>query len=283
MKIEFAEYQKDDEEYRDEEEYRFGGFLTIRAESLADTAAIVEHYKLSEGEEPEQLLERARLLTQPDLVHVHRPRKRPYYLVAGSLDVALFEPYRKWARRTFGFEGRFPDLKLPFKWRGLRHVYTGISMGVEVGETVCYTVADQAEPWNGRTAQECAEKYTTRHIAKEFGYEEPMREFIQGRNNQYKWNPNYGTGKRNPIQPRLINEGFCQAFVEWWKEHEATPAQLDIIARNEELAEKTGKHSRVEWMKGYDGIRFVDPAGDCDYDGQGLMTSRYTFEEFAKL
>jgi hypothetical protein len=283
MKIEFTEYQEGDEEYRDDEDYRFGGFLTITAESLADSAAIVEHYKLSKGEEPEQLLGRARLLTLPDLVHVHRPRKRPYYEVSGSLEVELFQPYKDWARRTFGFEGRFPDLKLSFPWRGLRYTYTGISMGVEVGETVCYTVATQSEPWSGRTAQAYAEKTATRYMACEFGHKEPVREFIQKGNNAYYPNPKYGTGFRNPVQPRVVNEGLCLAFIEWWKENEATPAQLDIIARNEELAEKTGKHSRVDWLKGYDGIRFVDPAGDCDYDGKGLMTSRYTFEEFAAL
>lgn len=282
MKIAFTEYTEADPEYKPGKEHQFGGYVTVTAESLADTARLVDYFKLSAGDQPEQLIKRAELLMVPDLQHIHRPKKRPYYEIAGSLSVELFQPYRDWARKTFGFEGRFPDLRLPFKWDGLRPIYLGVSMGVEVGETVCYTVCIESQPWNNQTAQDYAEKNATRYIAEDFGHVEPVREFIQ-KGSHFVHNPKYGTGYRHPVTPRIVNESLCSAFVEWWLESEATPGQLDLIERNRQLAEVTGKYSLVDWMKSYDGVRYVDSDGDCDYTGKGLMTSRVDFKEFATL
>jgi len=96
-------------------------------------------------------------------------------------------------------------------------------MGVEVGETVCYTVATQSEPWSGRTAQEYAEKTATRYMACEFGYEPPMPEFVRKGNNAYYPNPKYGTGFRNPgllagstaaVIRVVATDGFNTGFAE---------------------------------------------------------------------
>lgn len=279
MKIQFTEYTKNDPEYNADPAYKYGGFITVTAESLEDSRRIVEYFKLSNGNDPDSVIARAELLKNPELTHEHRPKKRPYYEVSGSLDVQLFQPYQDWAKQKFGYDGAFPNLQIPFKWAGLRHVFVGISQEIQCHETVCYTVATQAKPWNGRNAQQYAERNVSRYIEEDFGHVEPVREFIEAGNGHYKRNPDYATGKRNPVQARCTHEGLMKLFAQWWLENGANDAQRDILAKNAEL---TGKHSRVNFLRDY-GIYYADPAGKCNYDGKGLMASHMGISEFAAL
>ena len=281
MKITFTEYTENDSEYRSDEDYRFAGFVTVKAESLADTKRIVDYFKLSNGDNPEQLIKRAELLQNPELEYSHRPKKRPYFEVSGALDVSLFEPYKAWAERVFGYEDGFPDLQLGFKWAGLRHTYLGVDMQTELGETVTYTICTECGPWNKKTGQDYACSLAERYIAEEFGHNAPVQEFIPTERGQYKRNPQYGTGFRNPVTPRLVNENLCNLFAQWWLENVANSSQLEILQRNSDLVEKFGKHCAVNWVKDYSGFHILDSNGNIDFDGNGTKTRLIKFEEFA--
>lgn len=282
MRIEFTEYTPNDPEYNADPAFRFAGYITVTAESLADTKAIVDHFKLFGGDDPESLIARANALQDPALVHVHRPTKRPYFEVSGTLPLEYFQPYKDWANRVFGFDGAFPNLAIPFKWDGLRHVYYGIRQQIECHETVCFTVAIRSQPWNGLDAQDYADRNANRYIAEDFAHRPPTPEFLPNKNGTYRRNPKYGTGHREPLIPRLENETLCLLFVDWWLKNAASDAQREILVKNRELAELTGPYSLVNWLRGYD-IRYVDPAGPCNYDGKGLMTGVMRMSDFAKL
>lgn len=218
--------------------FRFGGKLEVTAQGAQEVQALVDHFRLFKDMGDVKVLQaRIEALQSETLSHTIQADKRPVYEVESCLDHEFTEPYKKWARDNFGYEGAFPDLEIPREWRGLKYTNYQARLFTE-NEHICYKVFVTSEPWNKRDAQDYATHQAQDYIAEEFGARRHEPEFIHLGNGMAKPNPNYL--KRHKPHASASNARLKQAFFAWWLANHATDAQKAIVAGNAQIVSETG-------------------------------------------
>lgn len=253
-------------------DFRFGGELTIKAETAVEVESLIKHFRLfSDVSDVETLKARIAALESSTLAHVIKSDKRPVYEVNGCLEYDFTEPYKKWALRDFGFDGVFPDLEIPRKWDGLIHTNYQSRLYTE-SEHICFNAYVSAKPWNKKEAQVYAESLVTDYIGEEFGTRRNEPEFIQSRNGHYVKNPNYL--RRHRPTPAASNARLKRAFFQWWLATHANAAQKTVYDGNQEIARNASYMSAFEFERASDTIY---------YEHTGNDYKAMSFPEFAAL
>lgn len=260
------------------EEYRFGGRLTLVAENIAESAELVDHFKLHKGKDIESLQARISALQDPSLSVTIGTDKRPAYCVETSLPWDFSKPYADWMSRDLGYDGPLPDLDIPRQWGGLKHTNYQAELRLQ-GEHITFIAYTTSEPWNKKDAQTYAESRVADCISEEFGerYHEP--EYIQAGNNMMVRNPDYL--KRRKPTPAASNSRLKRALFEWWLSNEATEAQREIVAGNAQIVAETGGY-----MGAFDFERphsTIYHGRKMDKDGKTQDYLAMSFSDFARL
>ena len=115
MLFQFTESNYDDA-------FKFGGRLTLHAESPNDAKALIDHFKLfNQKDDIDTLRAKLAAIESGNLSHTIGKDKRPIYAVESCLDDAFIAPYKEWAKRRFGFGDLWPDMEIPREWDGLKY------------------------------------------------------------------------------------------------------------------------------------------------------------------
>lgn len=97
-----------------------------------------------------------------------------------------------------------------------------------------WSACESAGPWNGMDAETYAKKKLSGYMLEEFAEREQVREYIPTSGGLYKRNPKYGTGFKSPAHPAVKRDIWTTLFT-WWRENKATPAQLEVLEKNDKL------------------------------------------------
>ena len=251
---------------------RFGGKLTITAESAGAVLSLIDHFRLFRGtSNVESLQARIAALQSATLSHAIYSEKRPVYEIDSALDYDFTKPYCEWALRCFGYDGQFPDLEIPRKWDGLKHTNYQARLYTK-DQHICFLTYVQSEPWNKMDANTYAERRAHDYIGEEFGtrYQEP--EFKPANNGQYIRNPAYLN--RHPAKPSASNPRLKRAFFDWWLETVANDAQKAIVAGNRQIA------AGATYMDAFSFERFES---HIYYEKTAKDYKAMSFDQFAKL
>lgn len=226
------QFQFTESDYSDA--FKFGGRLTLRAESSFEVEKIITHFKLfNTPNDIEALKAKLVVIESGVFEHILGTDKRPIFEVDSALEVEFSTPYQLWAERCFGFRETLPDMEIPRQWNGLKYTNYQERLYVDSGH-ICFRTFVSSEPWNGKSAQEYAEFRAFDIIQEEFGFRKIEPEMIQIGNGTFKENPNYL--KRHKPTPLASNSLFKRAFFAWWVLNRASDAQKEIISCNAEIA-----------------------------------------------
>jgi len=250
----------------------FGGKLTITANGAAEVLALIDHFQLfQDTSNIESLQARIAAMQSETLSHVIYSEKRPVYEIDSALDYEFTKPYCDWALRCFGYDGQFPNLEIPRRWKGLIHTNYQARLYTS-NQHICFLTYVQSQPWNNMDANTYAERCAHDLIGEEFGtrYREP--EFKQTRNGQYVKNPDYL--KRHIPKPAATNSRLKVAFFDWWLENVANDAQKTIVAGNKAIA------ANVSYMECFKFERFES---HIYYEKTAKDYKIMSFDQFAKL
>jgi hypothetical protein len=262
----------------DRENYKYGGRLEIKAENVSESAAMVDHFRLFQGNDVESLEKRIDALKSDDLSQVMGSEKRPAYEVESCLDWEFSEVYAQWMERTLGYDGPLPDLDIPRKWDGLKHTTYQASLTLDGGH-ICFKAYCTAAPWAGKDAATYAESLVVDYLAEEFGTRRHEPEFIQARNNTWVKNPEYH--KRHKATPAASNTRLKRALFAWWIENHANDAQLDVVEGNRKIQAETGPYMSAFAFNGHESTIYHGRKMNKDGETQDFLAMSYA--EFAKL
>lgn len=258
-----------------------GGTLELVAHGTVEVCALINHFKLFDGDAPEQLIERAQAMQLDTLSHTIGNDKRPAYSVTGVLSLAFAEVYRDWMRDTLGYDGPLPDIDIPRKWGGLAYTHYCEQLSIEDG-VIRFTAYDTCEPWNGMRADTYSSKKTGDYIAEYVGTRHHEPEYIMSDKGREIKNPNYM--KRHNASPAADCTALKVTLFNWWLANHANDAQIQAYDRNQDLVATSGSYMSGFTFKSY---RSSYPSSfhmpTLDPEKRGKDYDSMTFKEFAAL
>ncbi len=256
------------------------GSVTVTAETPAEIVAMLDDKRrtMEPGEYAEALTDALAAGT------LSRTSNKPHFLVETSLDLEFMEPYFKGLESLAGCP--LPELR-NLKDFDLTAVFSKtygeppVRVWLEFGH-LCFTVTreDYQDRYKESDARyksesarfEYAQNAAIRQMKESVGYVEPIREFKEGRNGAYYPNPDYATGKRNPVQPRITHRKLFRALLEWWLENMASDLQRAAVSELFAI-----EHGSDKDLLGYGGglcyypqstLYLPDANGSCNYGGK---------------
>lgn len=263
-----------------ETEPDFSGSMEFIAETSAEVVELAKHFRLFDKDDPAELLAYAEAIKAGTYTYHSNPTKRKWHRVTSALDVEFTRPYLELLSRLTGFEGEFPDGDYTSKHpRRLCHTHHTLAFGVEHGHFT-FDVVKESGPWNGMTAADYAERCAIDYVAEDVGYRRFEREFLERGNGQIYRNPDYL--KRHKAEPAVGAPWLWEILFHWWRDNHATPGQNTIL-------ENAICHYSQPWTVRSSGgpchlvnhsLYVKDPAGTCNYDGNGLMVSVIDWKRF---
>lgn len=260
------------------------GSVTITAENPEEVKHVLDHFRVFDKHDVDDLLAYAHTLSQGTYTHTSAPTKRPWYVVEACLDVEFTQPYIDLLSRRCGYDpsrhGPLPSVDLTqYHPRRLCHTHITDRIGLDHGH-ICYSGYIMSQEWNNRPALDRAWDTMEDYVAEDVGTRPLESEYIHNRNGTFSRNPNYL--KRHRAKPAASAQWLYSWLFNWFMENHASAEQQRIISAVRELNARFQHSGGPDELGSYD-LRYVDPNGTCDYDGKGTMTGYMSWSDFAKL
>lgn len=255
-----------------------GGTLAVIAENSKEVVKVLDHFRVFDKSDPEQLVAMSDAIKAGHYTHVSN-KGRDWYEVESALDHEFSKPYEDWLGRLTGFEGTLPDLLLTgVHPRRLCHTHITDECYTQHGH-ICFKGYVQSQDWNCKTALERSFDSMLDYVEEDFGTRPHEPEFVPVKGGGLmKHNPNYL--KRHRAKPAASCGWLKEYLFDWWFDVLANDRQKNVISAAKELKRDYSfeKHVCHDYK-----IYALDPKGTCNYDGNGKMVRVYSWDEFRKL
>lgn len=219
---------------------REDGSGDLRLESLTDTGFLsaVEHFNLLKSLSADDLLPLFRRKKFTKLLTGSEPgaeKYEAYYKRSHVLRPEFFKPYRDLHKKRTGMD--IPDQEFDDpgpRCCGLIHVHFLDTLSVKQGSLHVEGYLESRD-WDGNPADRRAVWCFADTVEDRFVYRDPVLQHIEYAPGLFRHNPKFGTGYRNPAQPRVTDKWFFDRLMRHWFETYATPDQRELVEKDVEV------------------------------------------------
>lgn len=172
----------------------------------------------------------------------------PHFRIMSSLDKEFSEPYFAAMEELAGCalpEMRSAEIDLTSAlgtYKPTRYLLSAVMVEGSLTFVSAYQDYYAAYPGLNGDKMDEEERYSRAHngatdgLSEELGHRPDVRKFLESANGQYRPNPKYATGFRNPVNPCVGNPAVFDALLVWWRDNMATDAQRHALGEIEEIS-----------------------------------------------